>query len=231
MKLQPIGLYLLIVACSFVLFIFGMQMNENKYETYVESTPKSTGHNDNQHVATSEPSHQAQLAIAAYTQLNSQLQDIVEQVSYLAEKVEKVEKEASHLIQDNAINDDATSTRDNADVAEVSLSPEEEMAKQMAIINQTFEQQDFYSAWAQEAESRLQYAFSSQDLANHTIHSLECRTSLCKLEITSLNGTAGGFHEALRDQISDILPAGAMMPSENGVTVFLAQTPELLNTH
>ena len=224
MKLQPVGLYLLIVACSFVLFIFGMQMNENEYETFVESTSKSTGHNDNQHVATSEPSHQAQLAITAYTQLNSQLQDIVEQVSYLAEKVEKVEKDASHLIQTNTINDDA-------DMAEVSLSPEEEMAKQMAIIAQTFEQQDFYSAWGQEAESRLQYAFSSQDLANHTIHSLECRTSLCKLEITSLNGTAGGFHEALRDQISDILPAGAMMPGENGVTVFLARTPELLNTH
>ncbi len=167
------------------------------------------------------------------SKLGYQVQQLGLQLSMLSEKMEVLSSQASAnntSVMVSAGNDSNQSL--NLNNTDRQYQAELEMQQQMQALENNFQAQDIDPSFSQTAESRILEAFNNPELSGtHGVQNIECRGSLCKLDVVSQSeeGSAGGFHEKLRDQISDILPAGAMQPNgSGGVTVYLAKSPEEL---
>lgn len=112
----------------------------------------------------------------------------------------------------------------NADVRltedELQAKARQESLDQIMVIEDNFQAEMTDPDWSQTAESRLQNAFTGQGLAEHSLRNMECKTSLCRLDVVHQEGAdMNEFRSSLRDQVSDILPAGAIRPGDKGGTV------------
>ena len=169
-------------------------------------------------------------------QMSQQLQSLSSQVNMLKMQLETANRgganNASNAQQDLDMEKSQPVVATMYDEAQRAAAAETAMTKQMAVIEERFQAQEIDPSWSQAIETRLQEAFLADSLNGHTIQSVECRSSLCKLDIVPQQegGDPGGFHIALRDQVSDLLPAGAMHPNGNGgVTLFLSKDGNDLN--
>lgn len=103
---------------------------------------------------------------------------------------------------------------------------ERQMLEQMEVIERNFQAEDSDDDWSIMAENRLDDAFDDQELSSHFLQSVECRTSLCKMEILhDVGADMTDFRFTLREKISDILPAGAIQPNPHvpgGSIIYLA---------
>lgn len=103
---------------------------------------------------------------------------------------------------------------------------ERQMLEHMKVIESNFEAEDSDDDWSIMAENRLNDAFDDQELSSYFLQSVECHTSLCKMEILHDKGAdMTDFRFTLREKISDILPAGAIQPNpyvQGGSIIYLA---------
>ncbi len=131
--------------------------------------------------------------------------------------------------QGNAANTEPVSGGMRDEVA-IAAKARADMLKQMNVIENNFQSQDVDPVWSQGAESSLQNAFANQDLSGHSLQNVECKSSLCKIDVVHQgDADVAGFRFKLRDQVSDVLPAGAIMPNgAGGSRVYLAADPSAL---
>jgi hypothetical protein len=108
------------------------------------------------------------------------------------------------------------------------------MLEQMDAIENDFQSEEFDDDWSIMAEDRIIEVFDNPNLSSHYLQSMECRSSLCKLEVShDQSADMTDFRFKLRDKITDILPAGAIRPGGKGVSViYLAKdSNSFSNTH
>jgi hypothetical protein len=105
-----------------------------------------------------------------------------------------------------------------------------EAIQKISAIDNTFLKEKTDPVWSRNVEYRLQNAFTKQDLTGHSVVNMECHSSLCKLVVAhDPNADVATFHTKLRDQISDVLTAGAIRPGNNGESiVYLAKDTSAL---
>lgn len=171
--------------------------------------------------------------------LSIQLEQLGIKLSLLSEQMEGLSRQSSSsvLSESTASQGMSSDVRDsiNASNASKEYQAQLEIQQQMQALDNNFQAQDIDPSWSQATESRILDAFNNPELASsHGIQNIECRGSLCKIDVVSQledgGAGAGGFHTKLREQISDILPVGAMQPNgSGGVTVYLAKSPDDMN--
>lgn len=71
-------------------------------------------------------------------------------------------------------------------------------------------------AWSANAETSLYDAFASLETNDATILSVACRTSLCRMEVSSEETSADEVREALIPRVGEMMPQGVMHEIDEG---------------
>lgn len=88
-----------------------------------------------------------------------------------------------------------------------------------------FAAQTIDRGWSDNARQRIETALNDEQTNVLNIDSVDCRSSVCKLELAGMNSESeDAFRGPFREQISDVFGAGMVRRDESGKTiVYLAK--------
>lgn len=102
---------------------------------------------------------------------------------------------------------------------------EQELRQQAEQIANRFQMEQTDVAWADNIAVNIQDAFLAEDiLGNSSLNNVDCRTSMCKLDVTFKDGSdLINVRTKLVEKVGEMLPYGAIQPgvSDNEVTIYL----------
>jgi|GEM_PF-1746122 hypothetical protein len=120
-------------------------------------------------------------------------------------------------IQDNTMLDDATK-KQSEELQKAQQADEEHLYFQK--IGNQFTEQPIDVSWSTEATKRIENALFNQASEDLNIDHIECRSSICKLEINDMTEKSMEiFKNEFRNQIADVFNAGMAGQDESGKTV------------
>lgn len=169
----------------------------------------------------------------AMSDIQKQILILTTQLDHLQSKLQGIQKSQSSTEQKSVNGNTLSNEGTDLNTAEQEAEARRETYEQITAINDNFQAEMTDPGWSTTAESRLQDAFDNQLLAEHHLQDMECRTSMCRLDILHQDGSnMTNFRHNLRDQVSDILPAGAIHPGDDGnsTVVYLAKDSDSLVT-
>ncbi|WP_295583374.1 hypothetical protein [uncultured Lamprocystis sp.] len=157
----------------------------------------------------------------------SELESIKASVAALRADVRKT-REAQAQAQMATAQDDAASTDAllNLNDAALLAVQKEEIRRMAQLAENSFYAQPVNHHWADATTDRIESALTSEAARAIPVDQIECRSSLCRLEI----GGAGdgsdieAFKRDFRDQVADVLTAGMVVEDDSGrMTVYLGR--------
>lgn len=95
-------------------------------------------------------------------------------------------------------------------------------------LESSFAAQTIDRDWSDTAKRRIETALNDEQTRALNIDSVDCRSSICKLEMNQMNSDSEeAFRGPFREQITDVFGAGMVRQDESGKTiVFLAKDAE-----
>lgn len=95
-------------------------------------------------------------------------------------------------------------------------------------VGQHFTEQQVDTSWSTEAETRIETALNASKSKGLNIDYVECRSSICKLEIENMDAKAmDTFRDDFRQQTTDVFSAGMVGEDEYGKTIiYMSKTAE-----
>lgn len=109
------------------------------------------------------------------------------------------------------------------------LKEQKELEREILLkVGQHFTEQQVDSSWSKEAETRIESALSANKAKVLNVDYVECRSSICKLEIEDMDSNAmDTFRNDFREQTTDVFSAGIVGEDEYGRTiVYMSKTAE-----
>jgi hypothetical protein len=115
-------------------------------------------------------------------------------------------------------------------LAEQQQKAEAEEHERFQKVSAQFSQQQIDTNWSTQATKRLEEAMNNSKKSGLMIDTMECRTSMCKLEINDMDEKSREtFRNGFREQITDVFSAGMVGTDEYGKTiVYVASDAEEL---
>jgi hypothetical protein len=101
------------------------------------------------------------------------------------------------------------------------LKEQKELEREILLkVGQHFTEQQVDSSWSTEAETRIESALSANKEKVLNVDYVECRSSICKLEIEDMDSKAmDTFRNDFREQTTDVFSAGIVGEDEYGKTI------------
>lgn len=157
--------------------------------------------------------------------LNRQIGDLNYQIDLLKAQLNQLKYSEDDKLITSEQEPNSDKVQDAIDQQSLDEKVRNQALQQMAMIDENFNSQVMDPHWSQNAMSQLQNAFENQDLAGHDLLDMECKSSICKLNVIHANGAdVSSFRQNLRDQVSDVFTAGAIHPGEDGGSVVYMAT-------
>lgn len=92
---------------------------------------------------------------------------------------------------------------------------EQQAAEQRSALNTVFEEETIDADWSTDATQALERAFASEELSNASVHSAECRSTLCRVDVEHEDPEkAGEFEMWFGKQIAEMLPRFSLFQEE-----------------
>lgn len=135
-----------------------------------------------------------------------------DQVALLQKQLQAVDKEANPAAQSNDKAKQEISEEERRKAAQLAAE------KQISLLENQLATEDEDAAWSANAKSRIYDAFGAATMAtaNASILGVDCRTSLCKVEVAAGNANSEDIRKSLIPQIGDIMPQGVMQTVDQG---------------
>lgn len=157
----------------------------------------------------------------------SELESIKASVAALRADVRKT-REAQAQAQLAAAQDDEESTDPllNLDDTARQALQKEETRRIAQLAETSFYAQPVNHHWADATTDRIASALTSEATRAIPVDQIECRSSLCRMEIGTAGDGSGieAFKRDFRDQVADVLAAGMVVEDESGrMTVYLGR--------
>lgn len=191
-----------------------------KYTDYQDSL-----HSENTDISSEDVSMKSYFSDTKILDLNRQVGDLNYQIDLLKAQIDQLKRSEDDKSIASEQKPESDEVQDSLDQQGLIEQASNQTLQQMSMIDENFNSQVMDPHWSQNAMSRLQNAFENQDLAGHDLLDMECKSSICKLNVTHANDAdVSSFRQNLRDQVSDVFTAGAIHPGDGGGSVVYMAT-------
>ena len=171
-------------------------------------------------------------------EMRSEIESLKATVAELQSEIRKNGKSQINVATERAVNssmdseDSELSMEENAltmDENELDLLRMEEEYQFFSQVENNFYSEPIDYSWSSSMTDRIESALNSEAASDLNIDYMECRSSMCRLEISTTGSSVDleAFKLDFRDQLSDVLTSGAVQQDETGkMIVYLGRDNE-----
>jgi len=148
--------------------------------------------------------------------------DRIEEVVHVVDEIDFIEIAQDQIPREYVYQESVQNEQYEEDFAAMVAQEEQQAAEYAALVDYHLQVEEVDSAWSDEAASTISYAFGVDTLQTSMLQSVDCRSTLCKLEVFhDENYDQEAFTMAMMDSFAETLPQGTMYrdPARPGVSV------------